>query len=130
MEIWLLSGMWVCQLVVLFFSPKWSKKMTKCSFKANKNPGNKTNKHSDAKENKALRGNRKHNPKHAAFIIGFICVVHDYCLLFVRGLDNNYCRNPDNERMPWCYTTDSETRWEYCKVPSCGDGAGPGINKQ
>ncbi|XP_020492698.1 plasminogen [Labrus bergylta] len=37
-----------------------------------------------------------------------------------KGLDNNYCRNPDNERMPWCYTTDSETRWEYCKVPSCG----------
>ncbi|CAJ1077938.1 plasminogen [Xyrichtys novacula] len=37
-----------------------------------------------------------------------------------KGLDNNYCRNPDNERMPWCYTTDSETRWEYCRVPSCG----------
>ncbi|XP_040920313.1 plasminogen isoform X2 [Toxotes jaculatrix] len=38
-----------------------------------------------------------------------------------KGLDNNYCRNPDNERMPWCYTTESETRWEYCKVPRCGD---------
>ncbi|XP_044024914.1 plasminogen [Siniperca chuatsi] len=42
-----------------------------------------------------------------------------------KGLDNNYCRNPDNERMPWCYTTDSETRWEYCKVPSCGNATGP-----
>ncbi|KAK9531254.1 hypothetical protein VZT92_010689 [Zoarces viviparus] len=42
-----------------------------------------------------------------------------------KGLDSNYCRNPDNERMPWCYTTDPETRWEYCKVPSCGDAAGP-----
>ncbi|KAM6964910.1 plasminogen-like [Aplochiton taeniatus] len=42
-----------------------------------------------------------------------------------KGLDLNYCRNPDNERMPWCYTTDSETRWEYCKVPSCGDAPGP-----
>uniref|UniRef100_A0A672QDI4 Plasmin n=1 Tax=Sinocyclocheilus grahami TaxID=75366 RepID=A0A672QDI4_SINGR len=31
-----------------------------------------------------------------------------------RGLDKNYCRNPDNERSPWCYTTDPETRWEYC----------------
>ncbi|XP_029281690.1 plasminogen [Cottoperca gobio] len=41
-----------------------------------------------------------------------------------KGLDNNYCRNPDNERMPWCYTTESETRWEYCKVPTCGDEAG------
>uniref|UniRef100_A0A672HQJ7 Kringle domain-containing protein n=1 Tax=Salarias fasciatus TaxID=181472 RepID=A0A672HQJ7_SALFA len=29
-----------------------------------------------------------------------------------KGLENNYCRNPDNERMPWCYTTDPETRWE------------------
>lgn len=48
------------------------------------------------------------------------------CPLFSRGLDNNYCRNPDNERMPWCYTTDNETRWEYCKVTTCGDGAGPG----
>ncbi|XP_069370993.1 plasminogen [Paralichthys olivaceus] len=42
-----------------------------------------------------------------------------------KGLDNNYCRNPDNERMPWCYTTDPETRWQYCKVPSCGDAPGP-----
>ncbi|XP_062267408.1 plasminogen isoform X2 [Platichthys flesus] len=39
-----------------------------------------------------------------------------------KGLDGNYCRNPDNERMPWCYTTDAETRWEYCRVPSCGAG--------
>ncbi|KAM8833006.1 plasminogen isoform 2-T2 [Spinachia spinachia] len=43
-----------------------------------------------------------------------------------KGLDGNYCRNPDNERMPWCYTTDADTRWEYCRVPSCGDVAGPG----
>ncbi|KAJ8009055.1 hypothetical protein DPEC_G00084870 [Dallia pectoralis] len=42
-----------------------------------------------------------------------------------KGLDNNYCRNPDNERMPWCYTTDPATRWEYCTVPSCGDVPGP-----
>uniref|UniRef100_A0AAQ5Y9M3 Plasminogen n=1 Tax=Amphiprion ocellaris TaxID=80972 RepID=A0AAQ5Y9M3_AMPOC len=42
-----------------------------------------------------------------------------------KGLENNYCRNPDNERMPWCYTTDSDTRWEYCKVPQCGDAPGP-----
>ncbi|XP_031169705.1 plasminogen [Sander lucioperca] len=42
-----------------------------------------------------------------------------------KGLDSNYCRNPDNERMPWCYTTDPETRWEYCKVPSCGNAAAP-----
>ncbi|KAK2855941.1 hypothetical protein Q5P01_004676 [Channa striata] len=43
-----------------------------------------------------------------------------------KDLDNNYCRNPDNERMPWCYTTDPETRWEYCRVPSCGNSSRPG----
>uniref|UniRef100_A0A8C2WPB7 Plasminogen n=1 Tax=Cyclopterus lumpus TaxID=8103 RepID=A0A8C2WPB7_CYCLU len=47
-----------------------------------------------------------------------------------KGLDSNYCRNPDNERKPWCYTTDPETRWEYCKVASCGDAAGPGIKDE
>ncbi|XP_042351756.1 plasminogen-like [Plectropomus leopardus] len=36
-----------------------------------------------------------------------------------KGLDKNYCRNPDNGIKPWCYTTDNETRWEYCDVPSC-----------
>lgn len=49
-----------------------------------------------------------------------------YFLPSARGLDNNYCRNPDNQRKPWCYTTDSETRWEYCQVPTCGDSAAPG----
>uniref|UniRef100_A0A8C8GJY5 Plasmin n=1 Tax=Oncorhynchus tshawytscha TaxID=74940 RepID=A0A8C8GJY5_ONCTS len=42
-----------------------------------------------------------------------------------KGLELNYCRNPDHEKMPWCFTTDPETRWEYCKVPSCGDVPGP-----
>ncbi|KAH0622431.1 hypothetical protein JD844_024733 [Phrynosoma platyrhinos] len=35
------------------------------------------------------------------------------------GLEENYCRNPDGETMPWCYTTDSNKRWEYCDIPSC-----------
>ncbi|XP_077408148.1 plasminogen [Vanacampus margaritifer] len=42
-----------------------------------------------------------------------------------KGLDNNFCRNPDNERKPWCYTTETETRWEHCTVPTCGDAPGP-----
>ncbi|XP_073667451.1 apolipoprotein(a)-like isoform X3 [Paramisgurnus dabryanus] len=44
-----------------------------------------------------------------------------------KGLDENYCRNPDNEKAPWCYTTDPETRWEYCNVPSCEDQPQPGL---
>ena len=36
-------------------------------------------------------------------------------------LENNYCRNPDNEpKGPWCYTVDLMKRWEYCSVPTCG----------
>ena len=30
---------------------------------------------------------------------------------------SNYCRNPDGEQWPWCFTTDSNIRWEYCKLP-------------
>ncbi|XP_040981174.1 plasminogen-like isoform X2 [Aquila chrysaetos chrysaetos] len=49
------------------------------------------------------------------------------------GLDENYCRNPDgDERGPWCYTTDSATRFDYCNIPECegqvmhtGEGLGP-----
>eukprot|EP00300_Choanocystis_sp_HF-7_P033038 c4525_g1_i1.p1 GENE.c4525_g1_i1~~c4525_g1_i1.p1 ORF type:complete len:583 (+),score=86.28 c4525_g1_i1:46-1794(+) len=34
------------------------------------------------------------------------------------GLTENYCRNPDGESGPWCYTIDGE-RWELCAIPSC-----------
>ena len=48
-------------------------------------------------------------------------------IMFVRGLDNNnYCRTPDIGKSPWCYTTDSETRWEYCQVPVCDVAPEPG----
>ncbi|KAM8962901.1 plasminogen isoform 1-T1 [Lycaon pictus] len=36
-----------------------------------------------------------------------------------KNLDENYCRNPDGETAPWCYTTNSEVRWEHCQIPSC-----------
>ncbi|KAF7254201.1 Plasminogen [Varanus komodoensis] len=36
------------------------------------------------------------------------------------SLEENYCRNPDGETSPWCYTTDPNKRWEYCNIPSCG----------
>ncbi|XP_076102513.1 uncharacterized protein LOC143071805 isoform X2 [Mytilus galloprovincialis] len=35
--------------------------------------------------------------------------------------ESNYCRNPDGEPAPWCYTTDSETRYEMCDIPFCQD---------
>lgn len=57
--------------------------------------------------------------------IGVIMVLNVFCS-FSRGLDSNYCRNPDNERQPWCYTTDPNTRWEYCQVPSCNNAPAPG----
>jgi hypothetical protein len=37
----------------------------------------------------------------------------------------NYCRNPDADKSPWCYTTDPSVRWEFCNLKKCsemGDG--------
>nr|XP_039268896.1 uncharacterized protein LOC120343914 isoform X26 [Styela clava] len=45
------------------------------------------------------------------------------------GLENNYCRNPDNDLRPWCYTTDINVRWEYCPVPECGAEETPTTTK-
>jgi len=30
------------------------------------------------------------------------------------GLDKNFCRNPDDEPMIWCYTTDPNKRTDFC----------------
>uniref|UniRef100_A0A8B9IRQ4 Plasminogen n=1 Tax=Amazona collaria TaxID=241587 RepID=A0A8B9IRQ4_9PSIT len=38
-----------------------------------------------------------------------------------KGLEKNYCRNPDGEKRPWCYTTTSSVRWEYCAIPHCDE---------
>ncbi|XP_078700843.1 uncharacterized protein LOC144927340 [Branchiostoma floridae x Branchiostoma belcheri] len=37
------------------------------------------------------------------------------------GLEENFCRNPDNKARPWCYTTDGARRWDYCDVMECAD---------
>ncbi|KAI8499871.1 Kringle domain [Branchiostoma belcheri] len=37
------------------------------------------------------------------------------------GLEENFCRNPDNKPRPWCYTTDPTLRWDYCNVMECAD---------
>ncbi|CAN0381923.1 unnamed protein product [Lampetra planeri] len=38
------------------------------------------------------------------------------------GLDGNYCRNPRGAReRPWCYTNNTDTEWDYCNLPACGE---------
>ncbi|XP_045165015.2 asialoglycoprotein receptor 1-like [Mercenaria mercenaria] len=34
----------------------------------------------------------------------------------------NYCRDPDEEGIPWCYTTDPDIRWQYCDIYKCPGG--------
>lgn len=31
----------------------------------------------------------------------------------------NFCRDPDHEGMPWCYTTDPDVRWQFCGITKC-----------
>uniref|UniRef100_A0A3B4UM85 Hepatocyte growth factor n=1 Tax=Seriola dumerili TaxID=41447 RepID=A0A3B4UM85_SERDU len=40
-----------------------------------------------------------------------------------KGLDDNYCRNPDGRHRPWCFTTDPNKPWEYCNIKVCGENA-------
>ena len=53
-------------------------------------------------------------------------LITNWILFFNRypnsDLTSNYCRNPDGELGPWCYTTDSKKRWEYCGIPKCSFG--------
>lgn len=38
-----------------------------------------------------------------------------------KDLKMNYCRNPDGEPRPWCFTTSPTKRWEYCDIPRCSE---------
>ncbi|XP_078701665.1 uncharacterized protein LOC144927803 [Branchiostoma floridae x Branchiostoma belcheri] len=49
---------------------------------------------------------------------------HRFMDLSKYGLSENYCRNPDNEERPWCYTLDPSARWQYCPVKPCGCRSG------
>ncbi|KAI8516641.1 carbohydrate binding [Branchiostoma belcheri] len=51
---------------------------------------------------------------------------HHFLDLSIGGLSENYCRNPDSEKRPWCYTLDPSVRWQYCPVKSC-DEIGPAL---
>ncbi|KAK3092507.1 hypothetical protein FSP39_003791 [Pinctada imbricata] len=44
---------------------------------------------------------------------------HSHSFTSSMAKDVNYCRNPDGEPSPWCYTTDPATRWEFCSIPEC-----------
>lgn len=46
---------------------------------------------------------------------------HPLTPLFRRYLEgHNQCRNPEGRgERPWCYTTDPNTRWEYCDISVC-----------
>lgn len=37
-------------------------------------------------------------------------------------LTENYCRSPTGG-IPWCYTTDINVEWGYCRIPSCATDA-------
>ncbi|XP_062864414.1 hepatocyte growth factor activator, partial [Trichomycterus rosablanca] len=43
----------------------------------------------------------------------------------LKGLgDHAFCRNPDNDKKPWCYKmNDGVISWQYCNVPSCSKGS-------
>ncbi|KAG8436197.1 hypothetical protein GDO86_007342 [Hymenochirus boettgeri] len=39
-----------------------------------------------------------------------------------KGLDENYCRNPDGSEAPWCFTTQPGMRVAYCfQIKRCGE---------
>uniref|UniRef100_A0A667WLG4 Macrophage stimulating 1 n=1 Tax=Myripristis murdjan TaxID=586833 RepID=A0A667WLG4_9TELE len=47
---------------------------------------------------------------------------HRWTPTATNGLELNFCRNPDGDRIgPWCYTTDPERRYESCNIPHCKD---------
>uniref|UniRef100_A0A8C1VBX4 Kringle domain-containing protein n=1 Tax=Cyprinus carpio TaxID=7962 RepID=A0A8C1VBX4_CYPCA len=42
-----------------------------------------------------------------------------------RGLgEHAFCRNPDQDKLPWCYTmTERAVSWEYCDIKPCSKPA-------
>ena len=46
-------------------------------------------------------------------------VFHPFSSLPEKYLEENYCRNPDGDPKPWCFTTSSSKRWDFCSIPRC-----------
>ncbi|XP_061168128.1 plasminogen-like [Saccostrea echinata] len=44
---------------------------------------------------------------------------HYHYFYRLASVNENFCRNPDSDSRPWCYTTDPQKRWEYCDIPVC-----------
>ena len=32
---------------------------------------------------------------------------------------HNFCRNPDGDDAPWCFTMDPNVEWAFCNIPRC-----------
>uniref|UniRef100_A0A3B1ISG9 Kringle domain-containing protein n=1 Tax=Astyanax mexicanus TaxID=7994 RepID=A0A3B1ISG9_ASTMX len=45
---------------------------------------------------------------------------HGY-IIWAGYLEENYCRNPDGEPKPWCFTESPAKRWEFCSVSRCSE---------
>uniref|UniRef100_UPI0037E94E7B hyaluronan-binding protein 2-like n=1 Tax=Semicossyphus pulcher TaxID=241346 RepID=UPI0037E94E7B len=66
---------------------------------------------------------------------GYECLFWNSHFILARGVDpfdsfedqdglgpHNFCRNPDGERMPWCfYRRGPHLLWDYCDVTECAD---------
>uniref|UniRef100_A0A8C9SGL2 Hepatocyte growth factor n=1 Tax=Scleropages formosus TaxID=113540 RepID=A0A8C9SGL2_SCLFO len=44
-----------------------------------------------------------------------------------KGLNDNYCRNPDNAASPMCYTVDPKIPWQYCNIKVCESDTKPNL---
>ena len=52
-----------------------------------------------------------------ATTVRYVYNMNNICLFFRdfgKGLDENYCRNPDNTAVPWCYTNLIGCARQYC----------------
>ncbi|KAJ0009558.1 hypothetical protein NQD34_001260 [Periophthalmus magnuspinnatus] len=45
-------------------------------------------------------------------------------------LQENFCRNPNDQEQPWCFTRDPTVQKEACSVPKCGEAFVPPLLAQ